>query len=136
MIWNKTRKQKQPTKHKLNTLMIILSFYVRTCVFLRNHNIFQLLAHLLWNLWTFLGTSWKKKKSNWSLELKRCKGAWIITLFLNFCFAKDFIFGTRSKHYGKQTFKVLFIWLICIRSSTIYTLRTTCEIHLINIGYA
>lgn len=66
-------KKKQPTKHKLNTLMRILSFYVRKCFFFKESQLFSAFSAFTLDS---LNISWyfmEEKKSNWSLELKRCK---------------------------------------------------------------
>lgn len=100
-------KKKQPTKHKLNTLMRILSFYVRKCFFFKESQLFSAFSAFTLDS---LNISWyfmEEKKIQLIFRIEKVQDAWIITLFLNFCFAKYFIFGTRSKHYGKQTFKVL-----------------------------
>lgn len=66
-------------------------------------------------------------------KVQRCLNYYALFEFL---FCKVLYFWNQVKALWKTNLQSAFIWLICIRSSTIYTLRTTCEIHLINIGYA
>lgn len=128
-------KKKQPTKHKLNTLMRILSFYVRKCFFFKESQLFSAFSAFTLDS---LNISWYLMEEKNPTDLLNWKGARCLNYYavFEFLFCKVLYFWNQVKALWKTNLQSAFIWLLCIRSSTIYTLRTTCEIHLINIGYA